>query len=672
MVAAVAALTAAVTACGSAVEADTRTSARPPAAPAAVAAAVVQGTMPAPRFSDVAASVRRAVDYYRGTYAGTTLVRNGWSWSTYFDGVMRLYRTTGDADVLGHGTAWGRDTSWTLTTREDEANELKAAHDYADLAALDPTASLASADARMRSDLTLPDSDWWWVDALFMAMPTMALWARRTGDPAYLDAMDRRYGWTKTDGTTSPFDCTGRAPGLYDPAERLWYRDCRFVGQLDGGQKVFWGRGNGWVAAAMAETLEQLPPSDPRAQQYVTMLRDMASRLRELQGSDGMWRTSLLNPTGYPVPETSGTAMFAFAIARGITLGVLDRDTYAPVVLRAWDALTRISLQPSGFVTNCQNVGDRPGTPYQGTGPRTPPSPTSPGTLHVDSPPYCVGAFVMAGAEVARLTRSLSTGRPVVASAQQAGNEAPRLADGDMTTRWSAKGYPQSATIDLGREYRASNSLLVTLDDRAYQYRVMTSLDGTNWTTVVDKSANTTPGSNTDAFAGGTIALRYARIAVYGVSGTTTDWISIREFSVHDRYDPRPDLARSGTVAATSATAANPPRLAIDGTSATYWVSGALPTAAAPQIFLSRLAAASRVSAVRLFSRPGHGPRTVEVSVRPDGGTWTPTATATLPDAQGPHLLMFPAVTAREVRIRITGSYDAANVQLQDFEVFGP
>jgi rhamnogalacturonyl hydrolase YesR len=159
----------------------------------------------------------------------------------------------------------------------------------------------------MRADLTLPDSDWWWVDALFMAMPSWARWARRTGDPAYLNTMDRLYAWTKTNGTTSPFDCTGRAPGLYDPAERLWYRDCRFVGQLDGGQKVFWGRGNGWVAAAMAETLEQLPPSDPRAAQYVTMLRDMASRLRELQGSDGMWRTSLLNPTAYPVPETSGT-----------------------------------------------------------------------------------------------------------------------------------------------------------------------------------------------------------------------------------------------------------------------------------------------------------------------------------------------------------------------------
>jgi rhamnogalacturonyl hydrolase YesR len=354
--------------------------------------------------------MRRATGYYRGSYAVATGVRNGWSWSTYFDGVLRSYRTSGEAGLLAHATAWGRDTRWTITTREEDANELKAAQTYADLAALDPQASLTSANARMQAGLSLPDDSWTWADALFMAMPSAARWARRTGDTAYLDTMDRLYRWTRDDGVTvdpppdSPaWDCAGRPAGLYDPAERLWYRDCRFAGELEAGRKVFWGRGNAWVAAAMAETLEQLPPGDARAGPYATMLRDLASRLREVQGADGMWRTSLLDAARYPVPETSATGLFAYAIARGVTLGVLDRDTYAPVALRAWDGLARISLQPSGFVSRCQNVGDRPGTPYQGTAPRTPASATSPGTLHTDSPPFCVGAFLLAGSAVAGL-----------------------------------------------------------------------------------------------------------------------------------------------------------------------------------------------------------------------------------------------------------------------------
>ena len=392
-----------------------------PSTPVAAPTAV-QGTVPTPRHADVIAATHRALDYYRTSYAVATGVRNGWSWSTYVDGVHQLYRASGDADVLNHATAWGRDTAWTLTTREEEANELKAAQTYADLASLTTSASLASADARMRADLTLPDDAYTWIDALFMAMPSWARWSRRTGDDAYLETMDRLYRWTRDDGvTTTPppgspaFDCTGAggdAVGLYDAEERLWYRDCSFVGDRDpDGKKVFWGRGNAWVAAAMTETLEQVlpgrPADDPQVRPYVTMLRDMAARLRDLQGADGMWRTSLSNPGRYPVPETSATGLFTYAVARGVTLGVLDRETYAPVALRAWNGLRTVSLQSSGFLSRCQNVGDRPGTPYTGAAPRTPASSTSPGTLHTDEPPFCTGAFLLAGSAVAALTDSL-------------------------------------------------------------------------------------------------------------------------------------------------------------------------------------------------------------------------------------------------------------------------
>jgi rhamnogalacturonyl hydrolase YesR len=378
------------------------TSSTPPTIPATPT--VAQGPVPMPQLVDVVGSMRRAASYYRGSYAVSTGVRNGWSWSTYVDGVHRLFRTTGDPDDLDHAMAWGRDNSWAISTREEEANELKAAQTYADLHAIDPAASLTSANARMRADLTLPDASYTWNDALFMAMPSWARWAERTGDDAYLDTMDRLYRWTRDDGIAAELPCAGKPAGLYDPAERLWYRDCRFIGERDGGEKIFWGRGNGWSAAAMAETLEHLPPDDARARPYVTMLRDMALRVRELQGGDGMWRTSMLNAADYPVPEASATGLFTYALASGVELGVLDRDTYVPVVMRAWAGLTGTALQPSGFVSHCQNVGDRPGTPYTGTGPRTPASPASPGTLHTDSPPFCVGAFLLAGSAVARLT----------------------------------------------------------------------------------------------------------------------------------------------------------------------------------------------------------------------------------------------------------------------------
>jgi hypothetical protein len=508
-----------------------------------------------------------------------------------------------------------------------------------------------------------------------MTMPSWTRWATRTGDDAYLDTMDRLYTWTKDDGISSTFPCAGKPAGLYDPAERLWYRDCRSIGERVGGQKVFWGRGNAWVAAGLVETLRQFQRRPggigvARAQPYVTMLRDMADRVRGLQGSDGLWRTSLLNPAGYPVGETSATALFAYALAEGISLGVLDRDTYAPVVLRAWDGLTTISLQPSGFLTRCQFVGYQPGTPYTAAAPRTPATSTSPGTLHADSPPFCVGAFLLAGSGVAKLTASLSAGKPVTATAQQTGNEVPRLVDGDVVSRWSASGFPQSATIDLGREYRASNSLLVTLADRPYQYRVETSLNGTTWTTAVDRTANTGTGSQLDAFAGGTVPVRYVRLTVTGVAGATTPWVSIREFSVHDRYAPRADLARGAPTTATSSQAAKPPSRATDGVTGTHWASASLPTAAAPQDLVADLGASRAVSTVRVFSQPNWGPRAVQVWVSPNGTTWTQVAATDLPNALGPHTLLFPTVQARYVRLRSTGSY-GGTVHVPDFEVYG-
>ncbi len=328
-------------------------------APAAAAAVAL------PRHSAVVTAVKRAADYYRGTYAHTTLTpRSGWSWSTYTQGVQALYRQAGDARYLSDGMAWGRSNSWGLSTTETNPDTIKAGQTYFDLHAIDPTASLTAMDARMSGDLTkLPVSQYDWIDALFMGLPNWTRWAARTGNAAYLTKLDALYTWTRDQGATSA-RCAGKPvaqAGLYDPAQRLWYRDCSFVGAKDAnGQPVFWSRGNGWVLAAMTGVLASLPATDARRTKYASMVQTMAARLRQLQGSDGMWRASLADSALYPRPETSGTGLITYALAYGIKAGVLDPATYLPVVARAWQGLTTLALQPSGFVTDCQAPGVAP------------------------------------------------------------------------------------------------------------------------------------------------------------------------------------------------------------------------------------------------------------------------------------------------------------------------
>lgn len=213
---------------------------------------------------------------------------------------------------------------------------------------------------------------WTWCDALFMAGPVWARLARVTGEEAYLDHLDREW-WATVDH-------------LYAAEQRLFYRDASFFHRREAnGAPVFWSRGNGWVLAAFARLLEDLPLDWPGRERYVLRFQALAERVAGLQPPDGLWRSSLLDPSAYPEPEVSGSALFCYALAAGVNRGVLDRARFSPIVGRAWAALAA-QVGPDGHLGYIQQPSAKPGS----AGPRS-------------TAPYGVGAFLLAGAEVARL-----------------------------------------------------------------------------------------------------------------------------------------------------------------------------------------------------------------------------------------------------------------------------
>ncbi|MGH1560672.1 glycoside hydrolase family 88 protein [Caulobacter segnis] len=110
---------------------------------------------------------------------------------------------------------------------------------------------------------------WWWSDALFMAPPVLARMSALTGDPKYLEAMDKQ--WWRTFAR------------LYDPDESLYYRDERFIERRDErGRKLFWSRGNDWVMGGMARVLEAMPADYVQRPRYVTIFQAMAKRVAGL------------------------------------------------------------------------------------------------------------------------------------------------------------------------------------------------------------------------------------------------------------------------------------------------------------------------------------------------------------------------------------------------------
>ncbi len=213
---------------------------------------------------------------------------------------------------------------------------------------------------------------WTWCDALFMAPPVWARLSRVLDDRAYLDFMDTEW-WAVTEH-------------LYSPADRLFFRDATFLERREAnGARVFWSRGNGWVLAALARVIDELPADYTSRGRYLALYRDMAARVAELQPADGLWRSSLLDPDGYPEPEVSGSAFFCFALAWGVNRGHLDASLFRTRVLAAWRALQAL-VEDDGHLGFIQQPSAAPGTAGANS-----------------TAPYGVGAFLLAGAEVYRL-----------------------------------------------------------------------------------------------------------------------------------------------------------------------------------------------------------------------------------------------------------------------------
>lgn len=118
-----------------------------------------------------------------------------------------------------------------------------------------------------------------------------------------------------------------------------------------------WGRGNGFAAMGMAETLTALPPDHPERAAVLAVYRRHMAGLRGHQAPDGMWRQVVDLPGSYR--ETSVTALTLTAMARGIRLGWLD-TSYLPLVERAWRAVLAHVVDDGTLVDVCISTGAGP------------------------------------------------------------------------------------------------------------------------------------------------------------------------------------------------------------------------------------------------------------------------------------------------------------------------
>jgi hypothetical protein len=306
-----------------------------------------------PSTAQVLAAIEKVNNYW---ISNNTPGNANWQEATYFTGDLAAYDATvatgqTNTNYLTFAQTWATNNSYSLCGTA--CGEGSVSQDYQaagevyirlyqlnnNAPATDIAGIGASIDGMVNSTTIIPNLEWTKPDCINMEAPSLVELGSMSynGIPStsYYSTMYQYYYDIKY------------TLGLYDSTTGLWR-------ESSGGTPTYWSRGNGWAFAALAKILSVLPTSDPHYAEYLGDFQAMARALAALQQPGGYWNQDL-EGTDEAGPESSGTSFFLYGFAWGINNGILDQDTYLPVVENAWNFLANTAIQPSGLLGYVQS-----------------------------------------------------------------------------------------------------------------------------------------------------------------------------------------------------------------------------------------------------------------------------------------------------------------------------
>jgi rhamnogalacturonyl hydrolase YesR len=346
---------------------------------------------------EVVAIIHKVNGYWQSNHPPAQ--RAFWDVAAYHTGNMEAYAITGNQDYRKYSEAWGEHNQW-MGAKSTNKAEWKYKYGetddhvlfgdwqicfqtYIDLYNIHKDEKkIARAKEVMEYEMSTPQNDyWWWVDGLYMVMPVMTKLYKITGNKLYLDKLYEYWRYANSI--------------MYDNDTKLYYRDAKYVypqHKSANGMKDFWARGDGWVFAGFAKVLQDLPADYEHRDEFIIKYKGIAEAIKKAQQPEGYWTRSILDPAHAPGPETSGTAFFTYGLLWGINNGYLGKEEYLPVVVKSWNYLTNVALQPDGKIGYVQPIGER----------------AIPGQVvnQNSTSNFGVGAFLLAACEMVRLLDS--------------------------------------------------------------------------------------------------------------------------------------------------------------------------------------------------------------------------------------------------------------------------
>lgn len=315
-----------------------------------------------------------------GNYSCGSLMFD-WTQAVWAYGIHRLYAATGDPQWQDCYRAWMDDALPDFEGQDPEAFHSSDSMSPSTLAAIlsieDPTADygpiLDAADLYLEGAPRLAngaiahwghdnpygfETDQVWIDSMFMFGAYLVRMFELTGEQAYLDAYLEQYQ-AFADLCRDPDDHLYRH--AWDDSEQR---------NIPEGQ-VYWARGNAWVLVSSAELLALVGPGTEAWDSIHPLWVQQAQAFLDSQDEDdGLWHTVVNEPQGDDpdnYTETSGSALIAYALVRGLEAGAIEGDAWQAAVQAAVGGiLGRLDPDNDGkLVVEGTSFGTNPGEDYE-------------------------------------------------------------------------------------------------------------------------------------------------------------------------------------------------------------------------------------------------------------------------------------------------------------------
>lgn len=184
------------------------------------------------------------------------------------------------------------------------------------------------------------------LDGMYMAHPFLAKYGTLFGDNAAIDTAVNQTLFTYNQ--------------LYDPVTHLikhaWTSTpAAYTWDGAGGNSTaVWSRAMGWYVMALVDILKYVPAAHPKRAQLLAALGNLAIGIKNYQDPTSKLWYQVVDETSASLAgnylETSGSAMFVYALKTASDSGWINSATYLPVAQNGWTGLqTTIDVAGDGM-----------------------------------------------------------------------------------------------------------------------------------------------------------------------------------------------------------------------------------------------------------------------------------------------------------------------------------